>query len=125
MAAQLEDIVLDTGLNGAIKTLGAFIYICQAEPTTYAIASTSGLLGFKSWGAGNAFASTVTGSPNGRQTASIAITDGTITTTGTASWWAVCSTAALLAHGTLSAPQAVTATNTFTLAAFNIRIPNQ
>lgn len=124
MVSQLEDTILDSGLT-ILDTLSSHIFICQAEPSTYAIASTTGLLGLKSWGAGNAFGSPAAGSPNGRKVTSIAITDGTITTTGTASWWAACGTASLHAHGLLSAAQAVTATNTFTLAAFDIRIPNQ
>src|SRR4051812_8932348 len=124
MASQLEDVVLDSGLS-VLDTLSSHIFICQAEPTSYAIASTTGLLGLKSWGANNAFGAPAAGSPNGRKVTSAAITDGTITTTGTASWWAACGTASLHAHGLLSAAQAVTATNTFTLAAFDIRIPNQ
>jgi hypothetical protein len=124
MAASLEDTILDSGLS-ILDTLTSHIFICSSEPTTYAQASTTYLLGTKSWGAGNAFGSPAAGSPNGRKVTSVAITDGTITTTGTASWWAACGTASLHAHGTLSAAQAVTATNTFTLAAFDIRIPNQ
>jgi hypothetical protein len=54
---------------------------------------------------------------------SVAITDGTITTSGTASWWAACGTASLHAHGRLSSAQVVTATNTFVLSSFDIRIP--
>lgn len=124
MVSQLEDTILDSGLT-ILDTLTSHIFICQGEPTTYALASTTNLLGQKSWGAGAAFGAPAAGSPNGRKVTSIAITDGTITTTGTASWWAACGTASLHAHGLLSAAQAVTATNTFTLAAFDIRIPNQ
>ena len=35
--------------------------------TTIAIAATSGLLGYKNWGAGAAFGAPAAGSPNGRQ----------------------------------------------------------
>jgi hypothetical protein len=122
MAAKLESDVLDLGLN-VLDTLTSHIFICSSEPTTYAIASTSGLLGQKSWGAGAAFGSPAAGtSPTGRKVTSVQITDGTITTSGTASWWAACGTASLHAHGTLSTPQVVTAGNTFTLAAFEIRV---
>ena len=124
MAAQIEDAFLDNGLTDD-KAKISHIYICQSEPTTYALASTTALLGAKSWGAGSAFTGPSAGSPNGRKITSVAITDGTITTSGTASWWAACGTASLLVHGLLSAPQVVTAGNTFTLAAFDIRIPNQ
>jgi hypothetical protein len=124
--AMLEDTVLDNGLGPILDTLTSHIFICQAEPTTYALASTTALLGTKSWGAGAAFGAPAAGtSPTGRKVTSVAITDGTITTTGTASWWAACGTASLHAHGLLSAPQAVTAGNTFSLAAFEIRLANQ
>ncbi len=123
MASQLEDAVLDSGLS-QLDTLADRIMICQSEPTTYALATT-GHLGLKSFGAGSAFGSPAAGSPNGRKVSSVAITDGTILTTGTASWWAAVTTAALQAHGALSAPQAVTSGNTFSLASFDIRIPNQ
>jgi hypothetical protein len=122
MVASLEDRVLDFGLN-VLDTESSFISICSSEPTTIAVAATSGLLGFKSWGAGAAFASPSAGAPNGRQVASIAVSDGTITTSGTASWWAAYAAGTLHAHGTLSGAQVVTAGNTFTLAAFTIRIP--
>jgi hypothetical protein len=122
MVASLEDRVLDFGLN-VLDTESAFISICSSEPTTLAVAATSGLLGFKSWGAGAAFASPSAGAPNGRQVASIAVSDGTITTSGTASWWAAYAAGTLHAHGTLSGAQVVTAGNTFTLASFTIRIP--
>lgn len=125
MVAMLEDVVLDSGLV-TLDTLTSHIYICQAEPTTYAIASTSGLLGYKSWGAGSAFSSPTAGTaPTGRKVISVAITDGTITTTGTASWWAACGTASLHAHGSLSTAQSVTNGNTFSLAAFEIKVANQ
>jgi hypothetical protein len=124
MVAALENPVLDFGLN-QLSTLASYLSICSTEPTTIAIAATSGLLGYKSWGVGGVFGAPAAGSPNGRQVSSNSITDGTITTSGTASWWAVYAAGTLYAHGTLSAAQVVTAGNTFTLTSFNIRIPNQ
>jgi hypothetical protein len=122
MVASLEDRVLDLGLN-VLDTETSFISVTSAEPTTIAIAATSGLLGFKNWGAGAAFGAPSAGSPNGRQVASVAISDGTITTSGTASWWAAYAAGTLHAHGTLSGAQVVTSGNTFTLASFTIKIP--
>jgi hypothetical protein len=122
MVASLEDRVLDFGLN-VLDTESSFVSICSSEPTTIAVAGTSGLLGFKSWGAGAAFGAPSAGAPNGRQVASVAVSDGTITTSGTASWWAAYAAGTLHAHGTLSGAQVVTAGNTFTLASFTIRIP--
>jgi hypothetical protein len=126
MAASLEDRVLDNGLS-ALDTEPTHIEICNNEPTTYASATTTSLLGFKSFGAGAVFGSPAAGSPNGRKVTSAAVTDGTITTSGTAAWWAITDHAnsRLLAHGSLSATQVVSSGNTFTLAAFDIRIPNQ
>jgi len=123
MAASLEDRVLDLGLN-VLDTETSSVSVCSSEPTTIAIAATSGLLGYKGWGAGNAFGSPAAGSPNGRKVSSVAITDGTITTSGTASWWAAFASGTLHAHGTLSSAQVVTSGNTFTLASFDIRIPS-
>ena len=125
MVTQLEDIVLDSGL-AVLDTQTSHIFICQAEPTTYAIASTSGLLGVKAWGAGNAFgAPAPSTTPTGRKVTSIAINDGTVVTTGTASWWAACGPSSLHCHGLLTLPQAITAGNTWSLGAFDIKCANQ
>jgi len=123
MAAALENIVLDSGLN-ILDTVTQIISVCSSEPTSIAIAATSGLLGYKDFGsAGAAFGAPSTTTPAGRQVASVAISDGTITTSGTASWWAAYAAGTLHAHGTLSGAQVVTAGNTFTLASFTIKIP--
>jgi len=122
MVAALEPRVLDLGLN-VLDAESTFISVCSSEPTTITIAATSGLLGFKSLAAGAHFGAPADGTPNGRQVASAAITDGTITTSGTASWWAAYAAGTLHAHGTLSSAQGVTAGNTFTLASFTIKIP--
>lgn len=123
MVAALENQVLDGGLN-VLDLNSQIISVCSAEPTTIAIAATSGLLGYKDFGsAGAAFGPPSTTTPAGRQVASIAVSDGTITTSGTASWWAAYAAGTLHAHGTLSGAQVVTAGNTFTLASFTIKIP--
>jgi hypothetical protein len=122
----LEDRVLDTGLN-CLDLESTHVDICSTEPTTYAQATTTYLLGFKSFAAGSVFGGPAAGAPNGRKVSSVAITDGTITTSGTANWWAISdnTNSRFLAHGSLAASQVVTAGNTFTLASFDIRIPNQ
>lgn len=122
MVAMLETIVLDSGLT-VLDAQTSFISVCSSEPTTIAIAATSGLLGFKNFGAGAAFGPMAAGPSSGRQVTSTAISDGTITTTGTASWWAAYAAGTLHAHGTLSGAQAVSAGNSFTLAPFTISIP--
>jgi hypothetical protein len=61
----------------------------------------------------------------GREVEVAAISDGEVTGTGTASHWAITDgSSVLIAAGALSASQAVTDGNTFTLAAFKIGIPD-
>lgn len=124
MVAQLETIAIDYGLN-QLHTNVTHITICSGEPTTYAIATSTSLLGYNSFGAGNAFGAPATSSTSLRAVSSVAITAGTITTSGTANWWAAVDevNSSLYAHGSLSASQVVTAGNTFSLASFNISIP--
>jgi hypothetical protein len=128
MPATVEDRVLDLGLE-VLNDEPTHIRVCSSEPTTYAQATTTHSLGMKSFGAGGVFNDPAAGTPNGRKVTSNAITDGTIQTTGTASWWAITDetpgSVRLLAHGLLASAQVVTSGNTFTLAAFDIRIPNQ
>lgn len=124
MVAQLEDRVLDLGLN-VLDAESTAIYITSVEPTTYALATAgAGSLGFKSFGAGAVFAApSAAADANGRRVTSAAVTDGTIASSGTAAWWAIVAAASSLhAHGSLAANQVVTAGNTFTLAAFDITV---
>ena len=126
----IEDYIVQNGITHLHSDV-TYIRITANEPTTYALATTgsgsSQMLGFKSWGANNAIGADASGSPSGRVVASTAITDGTIVTTGTAGWWAATDevSSRLLAHGSLSATQAVTAGNSFSLGSFTIRIPAQ
>lgn len=126
MANILQDRVLDLGLN-VLDTEATHIYVVSADPTTYTEATSTYALGNKNFGAGAAFGSPAAGSPNGRKVDSVAITDGSITATGTATGWAVTdnTNTRLLANGDLSSSQSVTNGNTFTLGSFEIRIPNQ
>jgi len=65
-------------------------------------------------------------SPNGRKVTLAAITGASVTGTGTATHYAIVDTSnsRLLATGSLSASQAVTSGNTFSLTASDIRIPD-
>lgn len=119
----IDNNVLDSGLNYA-KSNASAIYICSAEPATYTAATSTNALGSKSFGAGSVFPSAIAnGSPSGRQIATAAVTDGTISGTGTASHWAIVSGTTLIAASSLTATQAVTSGNTFTLSSFTIRLP--
>ena len=120
----LNDRVLDNGLSALSSEVNA-LHICNAEPATYAAATGANSLGSK---ATPSVASPSARSPNGRKVTVAAIVSGSpgaIATTGTASHWALVDTSGsrLLAAGALSASQAVTNGNTFTLSAFDIGIP--
>src|SRR6185312_10837802 len=58
----IEDYICQNGLV-AMHSGTTHIRICAAEPTTFAIAVTSGCLGFKSFGANNTFGSDTSASP--------------------------------------------------------------
>jgi hypothetical protein len=126
MTAQVEDRVLDLGLN-VLDAESTAIYICAqgSEPTSIAVATgATSSLGFKSFGAGGVFGSPAAGSGTSRKVSSTSVSDGTINTSGTAAWWAVIASGSLHAHGSLASNQVVTAGNTFTLGSFDISIPN-
>lgn len=119
--AYLNDEVLDQGLDYA-DVNGTRIDICSQAPTTYAEATSTYSLGNKT---GLNTGATQNGDSNGRKVVVPAITDGTVTGTGTATHWALTDgSAVLIAWQTLSSSQAVTSGNTFTLGAIDITIPD-
>lgn len=126
MANVLHADVLDSGLN-VMNNLADSIYIVSADPTTFAEATATFALGHKTFAIGAAVGNPSAGAPNGRTVATTAITDGSVTANGTALGWAIVDTAnqKLYANGRLSGSQAVLSGNAFTLASFDIRIPNQ
>jgi len=120
--ALLYNEVLDPAL-AILDTTGDRLDICSTEPTTYTEAITTYTLGNKT---SLSIGAPEEGTTSGRMVTVAAITDGSVTGTGTAAYWAIVdvSETALLATGSLSSSQAVTSGNTFTLAAFTIRIPD-
>jgi hypothetical protein len=120
--AFINDRVFDNGLT-VLDTEANRLDICSQEPVSYAEATSTYTLGNKTSLSVGAPQDGVT---NGRRVVVAAITDGTVSGTDTASHWAITDTgnSRLLATGALSAPQDVTSGNTFTLAAFNITIPD-
>jgi len=119
--AFIADRVLDLGLN-ILSTEANRLDICSSEPADFTAATTTASLGNKtSLSVGSPEART----PDGRKVVVAQITDGVIDGTGTATHYAIVDTvnSRLLATGSLSASQAVTSGNTFTLAAFDIGIP--
>lgn len=117
----LSDRVYDNGLT-VLDTEANAIHITSAEATDFANVSSVTL--------GNSTSLSI-GAPQdrsggGREVVVAAITDGSITGTGTATHYAIVDTvnSRLLAAGALSASQAVTTGNTFTTSSFTIGIPS-
>lgn len=117
--AYINDEVFDQGLDYA-DTNGTRIDICSQEPVTYAGATSTYTLGNKT---GLNTGATQNGATDGRRVIVPAITDGTVTGTGTATHWALTDgSAVLIATGALTSSQSVTSGNTFTLDAISITI---
>jgi len=120
--AYLHDDILDAACT-KISTDTENLYITSQEATDFTDASSTHKLGTK---ASPSFTGPADGDATGRKITVDAITDGTVDTGGSASHWALTdnSTSKLLATGALDSPQTVTATNTFTLTAFDIEFPD-
>jgi len=120
--ATLNNRVFDQGLS-VLDLEANQIHVTSQEATSYAEAITTYTLGDSS--------SLSIGAPQdrtggGREVVVAAISDGSITGTGTATHYAIVDTtnSRLLATSTLTASQAVTNGNTFTLSAVSIGIPD-
>lgn len=115
--AFIRDAAFDLALEDINN--GTIIHICTSEPATYAAATGAA-------SCGNETAITVgapaAGTVSGRMVTIPAITAGDVTATDTATHWALVDGAILYATGILTAPQAVTSGNTFTLDAITINI---
>jgi hypothetical protein len=120
--AFLNDRVFDNGLT-VLDTEANKILITSAEATTYTEANSTYALGNST---SLSIGAPADRSGGGRQVTVAAITDGSVTTTGTATHYAIVDTvnSRLLASGALSASQAVTSGNTFTLTSTTIGIPD-
>lgn len=117
----LADYVLDAGL--AKLDDATHIYICSAEPATYAEATSTYALGNKATPSIGAVGDRTGG---GRKRTVASFTDGSVTGTGTAAAYAIVDSvnSRVLAADALSASQGVTSGNTFSLPAFDIGIPD-
>ncbi|MEA1998776.1 MAG: hypothetical protein U9N61_05575 [Euryarchaeota archaeon] len=120
--AALHDDVFDNGLS-AIDDNTENLHILSADPgLTWGNIATY-KLGTK---ATPTIAAPSDRSGGGREIVVAAITDGSVSATGTATHYAVTdeSLSKILATGSLSSSQAVTSGNTFTLTEFAIGIPD-
>ena len=120
--ATLNDRVLDLGLN-VLDQEANRVDICSSEPSSYSAATSSVSLGNTT---SISISAPANASPNGRKVTLSAISGASVTGTGTATHFAISDTSnsRLLATGLLSASQAVTSGNTFSLTASDIRIPD-
>ena len=118
----LHDDVLDNGIK-YIDDYGEDLWICSSEPATYAEATSTYGLGYK---LGITISAPQAGDSSGRKVAISAITDGTVSGTGSAGYWAIIDETndKLLAADELDAAESVTSGNTFTLGAFDIEVPD-
>ena len=120
--ATLNDRVYDNGLSTLDLEANA-VHITSQEATTYANATSTYTLGNST--------SLSIGAPQdrtggGREVVVAAITDGSVTGTGTGTHYAIVDTvnSRLLATSSLAVSQAVTTGNTFTLSSVSIGIPD-
>ena len=120
--ATLNDRVFDNGLT-ILDTEANRIDVTSQEATSYAEATSTYTLGNST---SLSIGAPADRSGGGREVTVAAISDGSVSGTGTATHYAVVDTSnsRLLATGTLSASQSVTSGNTFTLASFTIGIPD-
>lgn len=120
--ASLSDRVFDNGLS-VLDTEANAIHITSQEATTYVEATSTYTLG-------NSTTLSI-GAPSdrsggGREVTVAALSDGSVTGTGSATHFAIVDTtnSRLLATNTLSASQSVTSGNTFSLGSFSVGIPD-
>jgi hypothetical protein len=120
--ATLDNRVFDNGLT-ILDTEANKVLVTSQEAGTYTEANATYALGNST---SLSIGAPADRSGGGRKVAVASITDGSVTATGTATHYALVDTnnSRLLATGSLTASQAVTSGNTFTLATFDIGIPD-
>jgi hypothetical protein len=123
MSAMITDNALDAALN-YIKNNAENLYICNNLPTNFTEASSTYKVGVK---ANPAFTGPANGDSGGRKLTVNAVTDGSITGSGTIYYIAITKntpTSELLVVLPLVTPRLIDADTTFTLTAFDIEIPD-
>lgn len=115
----INDTVLDQAVN-YIDTNADILYVCSQAPTTFTEAESTYKLGTKTGPTLSTAQNASSGT--GRATQVSAFSDGVVDSTGTATHWALVDdgSSLLLAAGPLGSSQGVTATNAFSLTAFEI-----
>lgn len=120
--ATIADRVLDEGLSVLDLEANA-VHINSQEATTYAEATSTYTLGNSTSVTISAPADRTGG---GRKVTMSAISDGSVSGTGTATHYSIVDTtnSRLLVTGSLTASQSVTSGNTFSLEALDVGIPD-
>ena len=120
--ATLNNRVFDNGLT-VLDTEANAIHITSQEVVSYEEATSTYTLGNSN---SLSFGSPQDRTGGGREVVAAAVSNGSVTATGTATHYAIVDTAnsRLLATGSLTASQAVTSGNTFTLSSFSVGIPD-
>lgn len=120
--ATLDNRVFDNGLT-VLDTEANKILITSQEATTFTEANATYALGDST---SLSFGAPQNKSGGGREVVAAAITDGSVTGTGTATHYAIVDTtnSRLLATSTLTPSQSVTTGNTFSLSSFSIGTPD-
>ena len=120
--ATISDYVYDAALS-KLDLEANRIDITSQEATDYTGATSTYTLGNST---SVSFGAPQDGDTSGRKTTCAAISDGTVTGSGTATHYAITDTSntRLLCTGSLTTSQAVVSGNTFTVAAFDVEIPD-
>jgi len=118
--ATISNAVFDNGLS-TLTTNGTRIDICSTEPTTYAEATSTHTLGNETVSVGSPADRT----GGGREVTVGAVSDATVTGSGTASFYAITNSSdTLYVTGDLTTAQFVVTGNSFSLGSFTIGIPD-
>jgi len=120
--ATIADYVLDAALAKLINEADR-LDITSQEATNYTQATNTYSLGNTT---SVVFGAATDGDTSGRKSTCGAISDGSVTASGDATHFAISdvSAARLLVTGTLTTQQSVVSGNTFTVAAFDVEIPD-
>lgn len=99
------------------------LYICSQEPVNFTGATSTYKLGTKT---AISIGAPADRTPTGRKVTVASFSNGTVDASGTATHWALTKTtgSVLMATGALASSQAVTSGNSFSLAAFDIGVPD-
>lgn len=117
MAKSVDDSVLDAAI--AVIKGATQLCLCNAQPTTYAQATSTYMLVLKTGLTAGSFTGPADGDTSGRKVTKSAESGISVTNTGTVIYAALCSASVLLYVTTVTS-QVVTAGNTCNTPAFKI-----